>query len=186
MLNRKVASSPIPQSPPRSLYRKIQRVISEARKGKARSIEQLIVNIDKAGHLDFTRYGQVDGRPAVLPCSAETIARVVNLCIALKLLTEAGALTQQGTIAAQPDQFNAALRPAIESRLAILGAPMSRVRQIAADILAAARHDVLPTWDEMFQRLDSNVKRLEFKDLLGLLAACGGIKFSRKKIYFAR
>jgi hypothetical protein len=171
------------QPSPRSLYRKIQRVLSEARKGKARSLDDLRSQIDKAGHLDFTRYAVLKGKTTVVPCSVDTIGRVVDMCVTLKLLTDGAALTQRGATAARTERFDEAMRLALESRLGEIGAPLATVRTVVRNMLSSGNHDSLPTWDQILRRLDNAPRRQEFKNLLGLLAACGGIATCRRKIY---
>lgn len=176
-------SRPKLEPPPRSLYRKIQRLLVEARKGKPSSREQLLRAIDRAGHLDFTRYASIDGVKAVVPCSRASIERVLDLCVVLGFMGDDGGLGRSGASAADPERFNNALRSAVEKRLSEIGAPVAKVRDTARRVLAQASGDVLPTIDALSEVLTEPAKRREFCELIGLLAAAGGISFSRRKIY---
>lgn len=183
----KKKESPHKLPPPRSLYRKIQRVLAEARKGQAGGIAALVAQIDRAGHLDFTRFDTSQDKVRVVPCSIQSIQRVVAVCQSLRLLTQAGSLTKSGSVAADPARFDAAIRPCIEVRLQEIGAPLARVRKVAAEVLTKSTAAELPTWDGILKRLANDVTSpKEFKDLLSLLAACGGIATSRRKIYLPR
>jgi hypothetical protein len=175
-------------APPRSLYRKIQIVLAEVRKGRNRSGDDLTDQILGRGHLDFTRYQTTQEHATELvPCSRESILRVIETCEKLKLVDSVTfKLTPLGLRAADPRLFDEVLRRSVPAVLNQLGIPMSEIRLTIRDMLAKSNPHSLPTAEAIYERLvsDGNVRsREEFKSYLSLLGACNGIAFSRKKIY---
>jgi hypothetical protein len=173
---------------PRSLYRKIQIVLAESRRGRAKSRKDLVEQIERRGHADFTRYRVAEDYSVhLVPCSPESIDRVVATCVSLGLVDkDTAALTDRGLKAADPQQFDKALRQAIMSTLASLGAPLPQIKQLVSQLLASAGSGPLPTWDALYDGLNleggGNIRKT-FRSYLSLLAECGGIAYSRKKLY---
>jgi len=176
-------------SPPRSLYRKVQLVIDEARKEETNSLEDLVEHISKRGHLDFTYFKVSSVGPAKLaPSRLESIRKVVNMCVTLGLVDgENGRLTSRGLKAADSlDQFNYELRKSINSKLKQMDAPFDEIQKSIIDLLINHKGKVLPTWDIIYQKLEissEQCRKKDFNTYLNLLSACNGINYSRKKIY---
>ncbi len=188
MPKRQVARRAISSAPPRSLYRKIQSVLDEARRGRSGSREGLINSIESRGYVDFTRYRVKPDRTVdVVPCSKEAIARAVDVCVSLSLLDGlTGKLTREGMKASDPSEFDIAMRHALTSGFSVLGAPLSDIRKTITDLLTKYDNATLPTWEAIYDRLAISTgaaHREKFRTYLTLLSLCHGISFSRKKIY---
>ena len=188
MPKRQVARRAVSSAPPRSLYRKIQSVLDEARRGQSGSREGLIDSIESRGYVDFTRYRvKADRTVDVVPCSKEAIARAVDTCVSLGLLDgSTGKPTREGAKASDPSEFEGVMRHALTSGFVVLGAPLSNIRKATADLLTKYDHETLPTWDAIYDRLGvsgGGPHKETFRSYLTLLSLCHGISFSRKKIY---
>jgi hypothetical protein len=176
-------------APPRSLYRKIQRVLEEARKEKAESKEDLVELISKRGHLDFTYLKSSPGggaKPAA--CKLESIRHIIEMCALFGLMDqEEFRLTPRGLRALEsPTQFDRELRHALLKRLEQIGAPMALIHDTITRLLLDRRGNILPTWDAIYGQLNLSPEKCakhEFHQYLSLLSACKGISSSRKKIY---
>jgi len=173
--------------PPRSLYRKIQLVLSEAQRRRTSSVPALIEQIQRRGHVDFTRYRvRPGGTVQVVPCSSDSITRVVEICIDLGLLDQSSAPTGRGKQAVASKHFDPVLRNALEHGLDRLGMPLNAIHAASEQLLRNASTGNVPTWDAIYEHLGGNNNgriRDRFRCYLALLSVCSGIKFSRKKIY---
>jgi hypothetical protein len=176
-------------APPRSLYRKIQRVIEEARKEKAESKEDLAKLISGRGHLDFTYLKSSPGggaKPAA--CKLESIQHVIEMCVLFNLIEdEKFRLTPRGLRAVESlTQFDRELRQALLKQLEQIEAPMALIHETITRLLLDQRGSILPTWDAIYEQLGLSPKKCTkhvFHQYLSLLSACKGIGSSRKKIY---
>jgi len=188
MPKRKISPRRNPVVPPRSLYRKIQSVIEEARRGRVTSKEDLIEKIESRGYVDFTRYRLGPGRAVeVVPCSREAVSRVVDTCVSLGMIDDAtGKLTRDGVKASDPSEFEGIMRRLVAQGLSLLDAPLPNISRAITQLLTGYSHETLPTWDAIYERLGISGRRFHketFRSYLTLLSLCHGISFSRKKIY---
>lgn len=173
---------------PRSMYRKIQIVLAEARRDQCHSFEDLVEQIDRRGHLDFSRYqiGQ-DHSVDLVPCSKESIRRIVDLCDTLGLIDKTiGKLTQSGMRAADSRHFDETMRKSLVDTLERFGTSLQEVKKVISDLLTSCNAKVLPTWDVIYDRIGSpggKGGKDKFRTYLSLLSACKGITYSRRKIY---
>jgi len=174
-------------APPRSVYRKIQIALSEARRSKADSLQALVTQIRQRGHLDFTCFKVIDGSVETVSCSEGAVFRTVKLCVDLGLIDDTdGRLTKHGMAAADPDKFDKVMRRLLTGALKRFGTPLDGIRGVISDLLANYEANVLPTWEAVYDRLGApggNAGRDTFRIYLSLLSACQGIDYSRKKIY---
>lgn len=175
-------------TPPRSLYRKIHLVLLEARRGKANSPKELSVQIRKRGHRDFTRPQLQPGHGVKsVPCSEESILRVVKLCVAIGLIDRLSAnLTKAGTRAIDQARFDDVLRHQLTTALSDLGVPLYKIKGLASQALSEGKLESMPTWNSLLSRLSDSVDGRKFRTYLSLLGACEGISYSLKKIYLPR
>jgi hypothetical protein len=88
--------------------------------------------------------------------------------------------------AAEAPHYDRTLRKTLIGALRDSGAPLDTVKSLISQILAECRVDLLPTWDAVWERLDSRIDRDTFRTYLGLLGTCGGIAYTRRKIYLPR
>lgn len=165
-------------------------MLGEIRKGRNRSVDDLIDQILVHGHLDFTRYQPAEGDSTnLVPCSRESVLRVIETVETLKLFDSSTMkLTPLGLRGADPRYFDDVIVKSIPNGLNKLGTSMKAIRAVIGEILGAANSTTLPTAEAIFDRLmiSANAKsRDQFKSYLSLLGACKGIHFSRKKIYLA-
>jgi hypothetical protein len=159
-------------------------VLEQARTGKARSVDELVRLIDKAGHLDFTRFESRDGLVSVVPCRSESVARTVDLAFTLGLVSDGGQLTRIGRSASDEEHFDSVLREALSKHFADSGAPVARIISIIRDIYKRMNSEELSAADVIFESLGTvSLKREAFSTLLSLYATCGGIPFTRRKLY---
>jgi hypothetical protein len=175
-------------APPRSLYRKIQIVLAEAQRGRANSPGQLIEQIEHRGHMDFTRYRPSStGRVQVVPCSQESIRRVVELCIELGLVKQScDSLTAIGKRAVSPSSFDQVLRGVLADALETIGTPLKQIDRVIKELLSQYNEAELPTWESIYVHMTAasdNRHKEKFRSYMSLLSACDGIAYSRKKIY---
>lgn len=174
--------------PTRSLYRKIEIVLSEARKGVARSKDDLIDIIRASDHMDFYFYKtDEEGHTSTIECSRECVGNVISLCINLKLLEiDTMRPTPAGRKATDPERFAEIIGQRIKERLKELGMSIDAIHDTILKILKQGEGKVLPTADSVFATLGigkTKKEEDEFRTYLGLLSACGAIKYSRKKLY---
>lgn len=175
------------RAPPRSVYRKVQVVLKEARRRKSASVDDLVGAIDKRGHLDFTYYSTESGPAKVIPCERRAIRRIVNMCAFLRFIDESSAqLTREGLRACNPERFDEMMVRAIRRGMRQLGTSVDEVKRVVQDLLVNFDGESLPTWDAIYDRLgcaqDGRAKK-RFRTYLSLLSVCNGIRYSRKKIY---
>lgn len=194
MRKRQRTATDAPVVPPRSLYRKIQIVLAEARASETESIDALIQKIEGRGHLDFTRYevGK-DQKVRVVGCSHGTIEHAIDICAYLELLELRGTgstklvkLTPMGRRATDPKYFNQVVRQAITDALSRSGVSVQRIRQAIGEIFSQCQTDMLPTWDNICRTIGTSIRPKDFHEYLTLLGAVQGIAYTRKKIYLPR
>ncbi len=172
--------------PERSLYRKIQVILDEARKMDHSSTESLVKNILRMGYLNFT-YFEVEKSGKAVPRTVkkETVKKVIETCIHLDLLTSGTAeLTKVGHRAVERDLFNNTLRNQLKKAFRSMGCPVELIFDKSAAILSNRGEMSVSTWETIFRDLSldsSNKKR--FHEYLNLFALCGGIEYSQKRIF---
>lgn len=173
-----------PVPPPRSLYRKIQLVLAEARRGEVNSIDELGERVYSRGHFDFTYF--VTGAK-VVPSKAKSIKRIVRICQRLGFIKmSTGEVTTSGLKATSPDEYDRELRNAIKRVLKELGAPIEDIRKGILDVLIRHKGKKVPSWDVIYNELDlskNGLARVDFHMYLNLLAAANGIGYCQRKIY---
>jgi hypothetical protein len=174
--------------PPRSVYRKIQIILKEARKAKSESIEALIESVRSRGELDFTCCrANEEGVIGPVPCSLDSVARVVTVCRDLGLIQDSDGkpkLTADGLKAVDVKYFDGVMRRVLAKALKNFGTPVEAIRKAASDLLSQEGELVLPTWESLYDRLaltEDGRSRENFRIYLGLLAGCQGIDYSMKK-----
>lgn len=180
---------PATAAPPRSLYRKIILAIDEARKEEADNIYDLVENVSKRGHLDFTYFkSSAHGKARPTPCKSESVKRVINMSVKLGLIDNRTAkLTPRGLQAANsPERFEPILRESVIEMLSGMNTPIYEIQKVITEVLSKPEKGILPTWDVICDQLDIAMDRRgkeAFHRCLSLLSVCKGIKYSRKKIY---
>ena len=128
-------------------------MLAEVRRKKNDSIDGLVEQIYGRGHLDFTRY-QVseDHSTNLVPCSRQTIARVIGICNDLRLVDVSKLeLTTMGLKAVDPRTFDEVIRKSVPIALEQLGTPLRTVRQAIVDSLVKHDGRQLPTADVLYQ-----------------------------------
>jgi len=176
------ASSPQPQ---RSVYRKLRTVLQTARRGKWMTTEQLIEALLSEGSTEFTRYKVSRGKVSLVPCSVLVIRRMVHVARDLDLLSEAGRLTVAGRRAVDDSAgFDGVVAAAVLERLRSLGVSRSALDERIRLGLTRPTIESLPTLDNVVMDLMKlGGSRRHLRLYLQLLAACGAVRTTRKKLF---
>ena len=169
----------------RSLYRKMQVVLDEARSGGHRSLDGLIDGLLAKGPLNFEYRGRdpASGQKR-LRCSRNSVTRAIPLCCDMGLVNgETDRLTRSGMVAVDRGRFDDVVAARVADRLDELGVSVKKMEAVITDKLLRASRPILPTSDALYDALGRLLRECEFRTYLNLLGRCGGIRTSQSRIY---
>lgn len=167
----------------RSLYRKIQVVLSLAKAVDIGSISELYTAVAAQRPPNFlTKQYDSAHDELTLDVSKRGVRRAVNICRRLGLLDEAGGLTETGKQALKAAHFDRIVSNQIRTLFRERGIGRSALNEIIRKCL---RSDpvTMPTTSELWERTNSEISLMLFSQMLTLLSQCGEAQSFQRKIY---
>jgi len=117
----------------------------------------------------------------LVPCSEKLISDRVRLCCDLRLLDPAtGRLSRHGAQALQPGRYAKVVTAQTLTFLAEQGFDFSLIQQ---RVRTAAQSLWLPTSRALYEAATGELRLVEFRRLLNLLAECGHFRVLQSRIY---
>lgn len=170
----------------RTFYRQIQVVLDHAKEREDGDDQPLAKRIHSNRPRSF-RYSWRNPKSDKLEprYSENSINRVIDSCVELRLLGKNEKLTQQGVSATDPDRFPSILGRRVVALLEARGVALSSIVNAATRTLSA-KPPRLPTGDEVWHAIGEPVEAIdvvEFKRYLTLLGQCGVVQMLQKRIF---
>ena len=171
----------------RSLYRKIQEILSVARSVKPSSLAELVERTVESPHDMFKTMQYDAGEDEMsLQVSLRVIRSTIKICVYLDLIEahpdRSGQLTSFGREAARRTRFDSVVSERIRLRMTEGGVRLDKMNQLIAKGLKATPV-VLPTAGCLWEGGGAEMSKGRFNTLLTLLTYCGDTESSQSKIY---
>ena len=167
----------------RSLYRKIQIVLDVTKSVSASNLDELREKISGQELPVFVseQYDEEEDR-FVPRVSARIIRKTIGSCRLLGLIGEDGRLTPLGREASRRRQFDAVLSQQIRAFLGNRDVSFKALNDLIHKRLQA-NPPLLPTSEELWHAIKTEIPRGTFTRMLTLLAHCGGAESAQRRIY---
>jgi hypothetical protein len=167
----------------RSLYRKIQIVLDVTKSLSASNLEELRNKISSQELPAFVseQYDEEEDR-FVPRVSARIIRKTLGACRLLGLIGEDGKLTPLGREASRRSRFDPVISQQIRAFLNGRNVSFKALNDLIRKHLQA-NPPLLPTSDELWAAINTEVPRGTFTRMLTLLAHCGGAESAQRRIY---
>ncbi len=171
----------------RTLYRKVQVVLDYAKEDKhidSETLSDYIINKQPTNFLYYWRNKETD--IIEQRYSQNSIKRVINICVELKLLKEEKMnLTTRGKSAIDPRRFPTIIGNSAKEFLETAGISIESILNAITSILRLNKPQP-PTSLEIWNYLKKNdvmITREEFRRLLTLLGQCKILAMSQRRIF---
>lgn len=169
-------------------YSRIQVMLELAGAKNHHSSEKFIRGIISKSPPNFVyHHWNPEKEEIIAQCSEAAVERTFELAVELELLEEkTGTLTEAGKQGADPGHYDLILRKQIEHFFQEHEISIEEIMRLSQKMLQNEQI-ILPTADEIYSTIcdkkEVDIPLTKFRTLLQILAACGGIKISRRHIY---
>lgn len=167
----------------RSIYRKIQEVLSVTKAKKVSSLQELrAVIAEQPGDMFKTQQYNQRTDKVVPKVSIRVIGQAVRICHLLELIDDEGTLTDIGRQAFRRARFDKIVANQVRARLKEYRVNLSHLNRVITEGFQE-RPPVLPTSMVLWEAGGGDMPKGLFTKFLTLLAHCGRAESSQSKVY---